>query len=83
MHSLKCAGFKDVRLSSSMHDPNGDGEMLGGDDGLFNLAQAFSENGIVTKVRSSEVAGNSSLLGWYKEVLNCQNWLQRYKMIKN
>jgi len=64
IHNLKCAGFKDVRLSSSMHDPNGDGEeMLGGDDGLFNLAQTFSENGIVTKVRSSGVAGNSSLLG--------------------
>lgn len=42
MHSLKCVGFKDVRLSSRMHDPNGDGEeMLGGDDGLFNLAQTF------------------------------------------
>ena len=41
-------------LSRSMHDPNGDGEeMLGGDDVLFNLAQAFSENGIVTKVHSS------------------------------
>ena len=70
-------------LSRSMHDPNGDGEeMLGGDDVLFNLAQAFSENGIVTKVHSSGVAANSSLLGWYKEVLNCQNWLQRCKMIK-
>lgn len=94
MHSLKCVGFKDVRLSSSMHDPNRDGEeMLGGDDGLFNLAQTFLENGIVTKVHSAGVAGNSSLLGWvgissmivlvkYKEVLNYQNWLQRYKMIK-
>jgi len=52
-------------LSRSMHDPNGDGEeMLGGDDVLFNLAQAFSENGIVTKVHSSGVAANSSLLGW-------------------
>jgi len=28
IHSLKCAGFKDVRLSSSMHDPNGDGEEM-------------------------------------------------------
>lgn len=52
MHSfsLKCVGFKDVRLSSRMHDPNGDGEeMLGGDDGLFNLAQTFLEMALLQR----------------------------------